>query len=61
MAEGRLPLVEPREDRSWHTSVAGASMTEGPDCVEVVATPGAIHVRDSKHFHGLRLPLTSVA
>ncbi|QES08840.1 DUF397 domain-containing protein [Streptomyces venezuelae] len=37
------------------------ALTEGPDCVEIVAPAGVIHVRDSKHFHGPRLPLASAA
>ncbi|GAB7032769.1 DUF397 domain-containing protein [Streptomyces sp. NPDC021749] len=38
------------------------SDTSNPnDCVEVAATPGAVHVRDSKNTHGPRLSFTSVA
>ncbi|NSC23345.1 DUF397 domain-containing protein [Streptomyces albus subsp. chlorinus] len=31
------------------------SSNEGPACVEVAATPGAVHVRDSKNVTGPRL------
>jgi hypothetical protein len=31
------------------------SSNDGPDCVEVAATPGAVHVRDSKDAQGPRL------
>jgi len=28
------------------------SSNDGPDCVEVAATPGTVHVRDSKNAEG---------
>ncbi|MBN3928682.1 DUF397 domain-containing protein [Streptomyces verrucosisporus] len=31
------------------------STNDGPDCVEVAATPGTAHVRDSKNAQGPRL------
>ncbi|GAB2576144.1 DUF397 domain-containing protein [Streptomyces capparidis] len=31
------------------------SSNDGPDCVEVAASPGAIHVRDSKNPDGPQL------
>ncbi|MER6747184.1 DUF397 domain-containing protein [Streptomyces fungicidicus] len=34
------------------------STSDGPSCVEVAATPGTIHVRDSKIPDGPRLALT---
>ncbi len=37
------------------------STDEGPDCVEVAATPANILVRDSKTPHGPRLTLTPTA
>ncbi|MGW2497874.1 DUF397 domain-containing protein [Streptomyces pseudogriseolus] len=37
------------------------STDEGPDCVEVAATPAHILVRDSKTPEGPRLDLTSSA
>ncbi|MDG9722471.1 DUF397 domain-containing protein [Streptomyces sp. DH41] len=35
--------------------------TNGESCVEVAATPGTIHIRDSKTTEGPRLTLTPVA
>ncbi|WP_330459158.1 DUF397 domain-containing protein [Streptomyces sp. NBC_00820] len=34
------------------------STADGPDCIEVAATPARVHVRDSKNPHGPRLTLT---
>ncbi|CAM2739484.1 MULTISPECIES: DUF397 domain-containing protein [Streptomyces] len=31
------------------------SSNDGPSCVEVAATPGSVHVRDSKNAAGPRL------
>ncbi|WP_210586812.1 DUF397 domain-containing protein [Streptomyces sp. GESEQ-35] len=31
------------------------SSNEGPECVEVAACPGTVHVRDSKNKQGARL------
>ncbi|URN12416.1 DUF397 domain-containing protein [Streptomyces radiopugnans] len=31
------------------------SSNDGPDCVEVAAAPGTVHVRDSKRIRGARL------
>lgn len=31
------------------------SSNEGPECVEVAASPGTVHVRDSKNNRGPRL------
>lgn len=33
------------------------STDDGPSCVEVAATPGTVHVRDSKNKQGPRLAL----
>jgi hypothetical protein len=55
----------PTQDASelaWFKS--SYSDTSDPnDCVEVAATPGTIHVRDSKHRHtqGPRFAVTAVA
>ncbi|MEV0116243.1 DUF397 domain-containing protein [Streptomyces sp. NPDC050844] len=35
------------------------SSNEGPDCVEVAAAPGTVHVRDSKIKTGARLAFRS--
>lgn len=40
------------------SSYSGA---DGPDCVEVAAGAGAVHVRDSKHVPGPRLGFTPEA
>lgn len=37
------------------------STNDGPDCVEVAAATGTIHVRDSKNLPGPRLGFTSDA
>ncbi|MEU9118761.1 DUF397 domain-containing protein [Streptomyces sp. NPDC048506] len=37
------------------------STADGPDCIEVAATPGTIHIRDSKHPHGPRLHVRPAA
>ena len=31
------------------------SSNDGPECVEVAATPGTVHVRDSKNVRGPQL------
>ncbi|MFD9374956.1 DUF397 domain-containing protein [Streptomyces sp. NPDC054949] len=38
-----------------------SSGPEGDSCVEVAATPGTVHVRDSKNVTGPRLALTPQA
>jgi hypothetical protein len=35
--------------------------TDGESCVEIVHTPGTVHVRDSKHTRGPRLALPATA
>ncbi|WP_309032253.1 DUF397 domain-containing protein, partial [Streptomyces alfalfae] len=37
------------------------SSSEGDDCVEIAATPGTVHVRDSKRARGPRLTVTPTA
>ncbi|MYZ37781.1 MULTISPECIES: DUF397 domain-containing protein [unclassified Streptomyces] len=37
------------------------SSNDGPECVEVAATPAAVLVRDSKHTHGPRLGFAATA
>ncbi|MEV5159037.1 DUF397 domain-containing protein [Streptomyces sp. NPDC053728] len=37
------------------------SSNDGPDCVEVAATPRAVHVRDSKDVPGPQLGFTAEA
>ncbi|GAA2561417.1 MULTISPECIES: DUF397 domain-containing protein [Streptomyces] len=43
-------------DLGWIKS--SHSTSDGPSCVEIAATPGTIHVRDSKNPNGPRLALT---
>ncbi|WP_413758126.1 DUF397 domain-containing protein [Streptomyces sp. MMBL 11-3] len=38
-----------------------SSSGDGNDCVEVAASPGTVHVRDSKDIRGPRLALTPTA
>ncbi|MGP3953760.1 DUF397 domain-containing protein [Streptomyces sp. 7N604] len=37
------------------------STPDGPDCVEIAATPGTVHVRDSKDKQGPQLAFTPAA
>ena len=52
-AQGALGLA-------WFKS-SYSSGSEGDSCVEIATTPGAVHIRDSKHVEGPRLALTSGA
>jgi hypothetical protein len=45
---------------AWFKS-SYSSGTDGNSCVEIAATPGTVHVRDSKHTDGPRLTLTPAA
>jgi hypothetical protein len=45
--------IERADDLEWFKS--SYSSTDGPECVEIAATPGTVHVRDSKHARGPRL------
>ncbi|MFE9135147.1 DUF397 domain-containing protein [Streptomyces sp. NPDC007355] len=47
-------------DLTWFKS-SYSSSSEGDSCVEVAATPGTVHVRDSKCVDGPRLALTPAA
>ncbi|KUL51495.1 DUF397 domain-containing protein, partial [Streptomyces sp. NRRL S-1521] len=38
-----------------------SSSNEPGDCVEIAATPGTVHVRDSKRARGPRLTVTPTA
>ncbi|MGW3851116.1 DUF397 domain-containing protein [Streptomyces fagopyri] len=40
----------------WYKS--SYSTNDGPECVEVAATPHTIHIRDSKNTHGPLLAFT---
>jgi hypothetical protein len=54
--------IKPSADRAagleWFKS--SYSSNEGPECVEVAATPGTVHVRDSKRIQGARLAFGAV-
>ncbi|MFH8625752.1 DUF397 domain-containing protein [Streptomyces vietnamensis] len=45
---------------AWSKS-SYSSSSEGDSCVEVAATPGTVHVRDSKNIGGPQLALTPAA
>ncbi|WP_443032667.1 DUF397 domain-containing protein [Streptomyces sp. DH41] len=47
------------QDFEW--SKSSYSGAEGGDCVEVAASQGSVHVRDSKRFTGPALTVTSAA
>jgi hypothetical protein len=47
-------------DLAWFKSSYSGG-TNGESCVEIAATIGTVHVRDSKHVAGPRLTLTPAA
>ncbi|MEV6179629.1 DUF397 domain-containing protein [Streptomyces sp. NPDC052015] len=49
-----------RDDLAWFKS-SYSSSSEGDSCVEVAATPAAVHIRDSKVTDGPRLALAPQA
>ncbi|MFV0134221.1 DUF397 domain-containing protein [Streptomyces sp. HMX87] len=52
--------VREASELAWFKS-SYSSGTDGNSCVEVAATPGTVHVRDSKSVDGPRLALTPAA
>ncbi|MBO8192842.1 DUF397 domain-containing protein [Streptomyces oryzae] len=57
-----MTLKLPTEDGSvleWIKS--SYSSNDSPDCVEVAATPGSIHIRDSKNKPGPQLAVAPTA
>ncbi|MGX1909160.1 DUF397 domain-containing protein [Streptomyces phaeochromogenes] len=50
------PSAEKTDELEWIKS--SYSTSEGPECVEVAASPGTVHVRDSKIKEGARLAFT---
>jgi len=50
------PSAEKIDGLEWFKS--SYSTSEGPDCVEVAASPDTVHVRDSKIKEGVRLTFT---
>ncbi|MFJ4198851.1 DUF397 domain-containing protein [Streptomyces sviceus] len=47
------PSADSAADLDWFKS--SYSSNDGPDCVEVAASPSAVHVRDSKNQQGPQL------
>lgn len=47
------PSADSAAGLEWFKS--SYSTSEGPECVEVAASPGTVHVRDSKNNQGARL------
>ncbi|GAA2641760.1 DUF397 domain-containing protein [Streptomyces vastus] len=47
------PFADGASGLDWVKS--SYSSNEGPECVEVAASPGTVHVRDSKTRNGARL------
>ncbi|APY88633.1 DUF397 domain-containing protein [Streptomyces alfalfae] len=56
----RKPSVGDAAELDWFKS-SYSSSSEGDDCVEIAATPGTVHVRDSKRARGPRLTVTPTA
>ncbi|WP_329383141.1 DUF397 domain-containing protein [Streptomyces sp. NBC_01716] len=56
----RSTSAEDANELTWFKSSYSDSSNPN-DCVEVAATPAAVHVRDSKNPHGPRLGLTPTA
>ncbi|MEU2080309.1 DUF397 domain-containing protein [Streptomyces albus] len=52
---------EGQPDASLVWTKSSYSSNEGPACVEVAATPGTVHVRDSKNVAGPRLTIPADA
>ncbi|MCT2544920.1 MULTISPECIES: DUF397 domain-containing protein [Streptomyces] len=50
----RRTSVQDVSESAWFKSSYSSNGNEG-DCVEVAASPGAVHVRDSKDVQGPRL------
>ncbi|MCX4969904.1 DUF397 domain-containing protein [Streptomyces sp. NBC_00654] len=56
----RKPSAWDGSELRWFKSSYSDS-SDGSECVEVAATPGAVHVRDSKDVRGPRLAVTPAA
>ncbi|MEG9548762.1 MULTISPECIES: DUF397 domain-containing protein [Streptomyces griseus group] len=54
------PSARDASELRWFRSSYSDSSNPN-DCVEVAATPGAVHVRDSKNVRGPRLALAPTA
>ncbi|WP_101256653.1 DUF397 domain-containing protein [Streptomyces barkulensis] len=53
------PFAGDDSELKWTKS--SHSTNDGPDCVEIAATPSTVHVRDSKRIRGARLAFTPEA
>jgi hypothetical protein len=56
----RKPSARDTSELKWFKSTYSDSSNPS-DCVEVAATPGTVHVRDSKNVPGPRFAVTSAA
>ncbi|MEV1038464.1 MULTISPECIES: DUF397 domain-containing protein [unclassified Streptomyces] len=56
----RKPSARDTSELKWFKSSYSDS-SSGNDCVEVAATPGTVHVRDSKNVPGPRFAVTPTA
>ncbi|GAA2475141.1 DUF397 domain-containing protein [Streptomyces gobitricini] len=56
----RNTSVGASSELAWFKS-SHSSGSEGDSCVEVAASPGTVHVRDSKCLNGPQLTLTPTA
>ncbi|MGC5544597.1 DUF397 domain-containing protein [Streptomyces griseus] len=54
------PSARDASELRWFRSSYSDSSNSN-ECVEVAATPGAVHVRDSKNVRGFRLAVTPAA
>ncbi|MER5629722.1 DUF397 domain-containing protein [Streptomyces nitrosporeus] len=56
----RRTSVQGASGLAWFKSSYSSNGNEG-DCVEVATSPGAVHIRDSKHVSGPALAVTPAA
>ncbi|MGW1404581.1 DUF397 domain-containing protein [Streptomyces sp. NPDC002403] len=56
----RKPSAGDTSELEWFKS-SYSSSGDGNDCVEVAATPGTVHIRDSKSVPGPRFAVTPAA
>ncbi|MGP3985645.1 DUF397 domain-containing protein [Streptomyces sp. 3N207] len=47
------------DDVTLEWTKSSYSSNDGPQCVEVAATPGTVHIRDSKDKQGPQLAVTA--
>lgn len=56
----RTASARDASELTWFKS-SYSSGNDGESCIEIAATPGTVHVRDSKNIAGPQLALTPVA